>query len=924
MQKKYSKKIIFILLCGLLFLGMNQITLAFDNLAQQAISNNYSFYQEGKAVDGTWGNFTAFDGYLLSKAGVNIEAWEREDTNFKKELQELIAESLNEKSAAAKKIVEGYLLAKEWAEEELAEQLWGLLQKKQVEQANGSFDNQVYSDLAAFAYLSRAGLGTELEVEKILVYLLETQDSQVKAWPEGAFQDLQATAQAIQALGYFGEFTEDEELKLRVKEAITTGLFWLKERQKPDGSFLDEAGFDDPLIDSVEVLLTLQQLDLEPESWSSVAGYNVLDFLREQALQGINTVASNTWALEAALSLGVEPASEMALGLNMSQENIQLAVGEKALFVVEAIFIDGTKKEVTQEAEWFLEQKEIAQLEKTSEGVWVTRTAPGYFQIKVVYQSLSKNCGVKLINVFLRIEGPQTTILPTKEITVPADANYLDILHSGAEEFGYQIEIGESGFLEKINGQGSPDFYWLIVPYREIYQTGDSLVLSGNGSTNLGEIILETAEIKANNRVKLRVIYEDGEPVKEALVTYYSAEKPFEVVTAGYTDQVGVIEFKIKNKGTYFITAEKPNVDFVADSGLVRTPPVQLLVEEKSQSKPREDQITVKMLITGKNRKCLFSGKVTLNKGETSVFEALLKTKLPYEGDYTFITSIAGQRNQGLNGWMVKVNGDFILTSIGSYYLKEGDFVEWLYSLTPENKIKPEKKLPPQEEISQIWHTEVPLVIEVLEKEVSGAFKEIGFPQIKVSGENTSFTKPVALTIDLARDELKISEGALLCGIRYEKDVRGNWYPVKLGGVYDSVRKSFLFLIDKPGIYSLVEVSELREIVIEGEKAVVIVNNQEEEIEVSFYQAKGTFFLPLRFIAEKMGAEVVWQAETKMVEMHFAEESFRLVVGKTSERLPIAAEIKEGRTFVPLDYFANYWGIRVLCWPEEAKIELVA
>ncbi len=56
----------------------------------------------------------------------------------------------------------------------MAEQLWGgLLQKKQVEQANGSFDNQVYSDLAAFAYLSRAGLGTELEVEKkyLFIYL---------------------------------------------------------------------------------------------------------------------------------------------------------------------------------------------------------------------------------------------------------------------------------------------------------------------------------------------------------------------------------------------------------------------------------------------------------------------------------------------------------------------------------------------------------------------------------------------------------------------------------------------------------------------------------------------------------------------------------------------------------------------------------
>ena len=46
-RKNTAKNYLYTTLWVVIF-RMNQITLAFDNLAQQAISNNYSFYQEGK------------------------------------------------------------------------------------------------------------------------------------------------------------------------------------------------------------------------------------------------------------------------------------------------------------------------------------------------------------------------------------------------------------------------------------------------------------------------------------------------------------------------------------------------------------------------------------------------------------------------------------------------------------------------------------------------------------------------------------------------------------------------------------------------------------------------------------------------------------------------------------------------------------
>ncbi|MDD2432906.1 MAG: DUF4430 domain-containing protein, partial [Clostridia bacterium] len=102
-------------------------------------------------------------------------------------------------------------------------------------------------------------------------------------------------------------------------------------------------------------------------------------------------------------------------------------------------------------------------------------------------------------------------------------------------------------------------------------------------------------------------------------------------------------------------------------------------------SHPSENKVRVKVIVTGEKGERLFSGRVNLDKKKTTVFEALVKTGLSYEGDSYFITAIEGQKNRGMNGWMVKVNGKFIATSIGDYALRTGDTAEWLYSTDSSN-----------------------------------------------------------------------------------------------------------------------------------------------------------------------------------------------------------------------------------------------
>ena len=86
-----------------------------------------------------------------------------------------------------------------------------------------------------------------------------------------------ATTQAMRSLKYL----KHQQVKTaEINTAINKALNWLQV-EKNNGSFQDSGGFDDPLVDSVEVLLTLKTLSIDPASWKSQEERS--DYLQNEA-----------------------------------------------------------------------------------------------------------------------------------------------------------------------------------------------------------------------------------------------------------------------------------------------------------------------------------------------------------------------------------------------------------------------------------------------------------------------------------------------------------------------------------------------------------------------------------------------------------------------------------------------------------------
>jgi hypothetical protein len=103
----------------------------------------------------------------------------------------------------------------------------------------------------------------------------------------------------------------------------------------------------------------------------------------------------------------------------------------------------------------------------------------------------------------------------------------------------------------------------------------------------------------------------------------------------------------------------------------------------------------------------------------------------------------------------------------------------------------------------------------------------------------------------------------------------------------------------------------------------VLVNDIKKNVDVPACLIENRTMVPLRFVAEGMGAEVQWQEDTRTVEMYFQDKLLKLVVGKTGPGLEVPALIEEGRTLVPLRYVVNYLGATVTWFPATQTVMVV-
>jgi|GEM_PF-6812899 len=84
------------------------------------------------------------------------------------------------------------------------------------------------------------------------------------------------------------------------------------------------------------------------------------------------------------------------------------------------------------------------------------------------------------------------------------------------------------------------------------------------------------------------------------------------------------------------------------------------------------------------------------------------------------------------------------------------------------------------------------------------------------------------------------------------------------------------------------------------------------------YGQLGYTMVPVRFIAEALGATVDWEPATKTVGVSLAGRAFTLVVGQPAPGSPVPATLLNGRAFVPLRYVMENFGA-VVSWEAASK-----
>ncbi len=186
-----------------------------------------------------------------------------------------------------------------------------------------------------------------------------------------------------------------------------------------------------------------------------------------------------------------------------------------------------------------------------------------------------------------------------------------------------------------------------------------------------------------------------------------------------------------------------------------------------------------------------------------------------------------------------------------------------------------------------------------------------------------TFKEPVKVTIDLSDLDLSEEDIALLTAVRFEKGIDGNITPVKLGGTYDPETKTFTFYTDRFSYYGVCKGKEQVIISLQIDELNTTINDEVKRLDVPPTIYNNRTVVPLRFVSECLGADVEWVGETKTIEISLDGNQLSVVIGETIPGFDTPAIIINGRSFVPIRYVSESFGADVIWYAQSKMVEII-
>lgn len=185
-----------------------------------------------------------------------------------------------------------------------------------------------------------------------------------------------------------------------------------------------------------------------------------------------------------------------------------------------------------------------------------------------------------------------------------------------------------------------------------------------------------------------------------------------------------------------------------------------------------------------------------------------------------------------------------------------------------------------------------------------------------VSGKD--FANPAVLKIPADTKDVKNVKNLTLAKLNAET---GKLEIV--GGSYDAKANAVVGYVAEEGSYFVVEKESLTTISMQIGNNGVVLNNENKILDAAPLISQNRTMVPLRFIAEAFGANVSWAQDTKTVTIVIDGKVLTMRINQELEGFGAAPIISNGRTMVPIRYISEELGANVI-WVPSTKTVAIA
>lgn len=188
----------------------------------------------------------------------------------------------------------------------------------------------------------------------------------------------------------------------------------------------------------------------------------------------------------------------------------------------------------------------------------------------------------------------------------------------------------------------------------------------------------------------------------------------------------------------------------------------------------------------------------------------------------------------------------------------------------------------------------------------------------------TGFDDPVKVTIPVSSSAFnEVTDSSKLTLAKVTKDETGQTVFTYMGGNYDANSKTFTAYVDEPGDYILIEDSDIQKIELQIGSSNSTHNGSAIANDVAPIIYNNRTMVPLRFLAETLGAQVDWNETARTVTLLIDGVQMSMTIDEAIEGFDTAPIIYQERTMVPIRYIAEQLNANVIYAPDTQKIIVV-